>query len=178
MNINIDFSRNLIKGRIAETIFEEMFKVEEKFTILRLGYEHTLPELAQYQHHVHVQKVLENIRNTPDFALISQDKSQVYLVEVKYRKHIDNSRVLEIANELFRRWEMCNLFIVTEKHFYYDTCENVITNKGCMSLLSEEVIKYSCQEQFLTALLNPRCVSSWDGGAPRFDSCGANSYAV
>ena len=30
----------------------------------------------------------------------------------------------------------------------------------------------------LTALLNPRCVSSWDGGAPRFDSCGANSYAV
>ncbi len=149
MNINIDFSRNLIKGRIAETIFEEMFKVEEKFTILQLGYEHTIPELAQYQHHVHVQKVLENIRNTPDFALISQDKSKVYLVEVKYRKHIDNKNALSIAQDISERWEICNLFIVTENHFYYDTCENIIRNNGTANYLSNEIIGSEIQRQFL-----------------------------
>ncbi len=35
-----------------------MFRVSEEFMILPLGYEHTTPILAQYQHFVHIQKVL------------------------------------------------------------------------------------------------------------------------
>jgi hypothetical protein len=31
-----------------------------------------------------VKQVLDNIRNVPDFALVSQNKGSVYLVEVKY----------------------------------------------------------------------------------------------
>jgi hypothetical protein len=59
-----------------------MFAQSEKFTILPIGYEHTSPILAQYQHHVQIQQVLDNIRHAPDFALVSHDKRSVYLVEV------------------------------------------------------------------------------------------------
>jgi hypothetical protein len=80
----LNFTRNLLKGKIAETIFEQMFRRLGKFDIVPLGYEHTTPELAQYQHLNHVKQVLDNIRNVPDFALVSQNKGSVYLVEVKY----------------------------------------------------------------------------------------------
>ena len=53
-----------------------MFRESGKFTILHAGYEYTLPELAQYQHLAEVKAVIENIRNAPDFVLISQDEKK------------------------------------------------------------------------------------------------------
>jgi len=38
-----NFEHNLIKSRIAETIFEEMFHDTKKFTILHFRYEYTTP---------------------------------------------------------------------------------------------------------------------------------------
>lgn len=58
----ISFSRDLLKGKIAEVIFEQMFRDCGKFTILSFGYEKTVPEVA-HQHVVEVQQVLENIRH-------------------------------------------------------------------------------------------------------------------
>ena len=97
--MSLNFSKQLIKGKIAETIFEEMFRVSEEFTIIPVGYEHTTPILAQFQHHAQIKEVLENLKSAPDFALISQDKSQVYLVEVKYRSSLNEASILEIAEE-------------------------------------------------------------------------------
>jgi hypothetical protein len=101
--MDVNYSRKLIKGKIAELIFQEMFGVSEKLTILPIGYEHTTPILAQYQHHVQIKQVLENIRNAPDFALISQDKKSVYLVEVKYQNGFTREHILEIARDLCAR---------------------------------------------------------------------------
>ena len=63
-----------------------MVRTSDEFTILPLGYEHTTPMLAQYQHHVQIKQVLENLRNAPDFALLSTDRTRVFLAEVKYRR--------------------------------------------------------------------------------------------
>lgn len=52
----LEFARELIKGRIAETVFEQMIKHEERFTVIPFGYEHTMPLLAQHQHHVQLKK--------------------------------------------------------------------------------------------------------------------------
>jgi len=46
---NIKFAKNLIKGKIAEIIFEQMIRDEERYTVIPFGYEHTVPTLAQYQ---------------------------------------------------------------------------------------------------------------------------------
>ncbi len=51
-----------------------MFIASNKFTVIPIGYAHTIPELAQYRHHIQIQQILNNIRNAPDYALISQDK--------------------------------------------------------------------------------------------------------
>jgi hypothetical protein len=38
-----DFPENLMKGRIAETVFELMFREKTAFDVYPLGYEHTIP---------------------------------------------------------------------------------------------------------------------------------------
>src|ERR1044072_7473302 len=95
-----EFVRHLIKGKVAEIIFQQMFQESGKFTILRSGYEYTLPELAQYQHLAEVKAVMDNIRNAPDFILVSQDKKEVHLVEVKYRYLLNLEDTRQTAERL------------------------------------------------------------------------------
>jgi len=43
----ITFSRNLVKGKIAETVFAQMLRSTGEFTVLEFGYEKIIPELVQ-----------------------------------------------------------------------------------------------------------------------------------
>lgn len=148
----LNYSRQLIKGNIAELIFQEMFRVSKEFTILPLGYEHTTPIIAQYQHFVHVQKVLENIRNAPDFALVSQDKTKVFLVEVKYRANFTQKEVLNLATILQPRWDLCFLFIATKEKFYFSPCSSIINSKGEIEELRESWISKEIQDKYISLL--------------------------
>ncbi|MFO0704208.1 MAG: hypothetical protein U0525_05865 [Patescibacteria group bacterium] len=96
MSTPIDFTRNLIKGKIAETIFEQMIREVGKYTVIPFGYEHTVPTLAQYQHIARVKDVMENIKDAPDFALVSEDKQNIYLVEVKFQKDLVHKRTINM----------------------------------------------------------------------------------
>lgn len=153
MDIDENYYRGLIKGKITEVIFEEMFKISEEFTVLQMGYEHTLPQLAQYQKYVQVKKVLENIRHAPDFILISQNKEKVFLVEVKYRHILDYEYLLQQAKEIDERCSPCFIFLATKEKFYFDSCTKIITNNGQISELSEYWISKNVQVLF-TKLLN------------------------
>lgn len=150
--MDINYTRNLIKGKITEVIFEEMFRSTGEFTVIPIGYEHTVPELAQYQHHVHIQKVLENIRNAPDFALISQDKTKVFLVEVKYRKEINQSDILQTATELSERWNPCFLFVATPKNFYFDSTNKILISKGLIELLPGSWVRNKIQISYMSLI--------------------------
>lgn len=148
MDENIKYVRGLIKGKITETIFEEMFRTTGKFTIIPFGYEHTVPELAQYQEHVQVKKVLENIKNAPDFIIISQDRTEVYLVEVKYRNVYSKNEVLQISQELLQIWNPSYLFLATSDRFYFSPCNRILINGGEMELLDESWIPNETQEKY------------------------------
>jgi hypothetical protein len=150
--MNINYSRGLIKGKIVELIFQEMFGVSEKLTILPIGYEHTTPILAQYQHHLQIKNVLANIRNAPDFALISQDKTQVYLVEVKYRNEFNKEQILEISNDLCLRWNPSHLFLATRDHFYFSPCNSIVYNGGEIEELKDSWINLEVQQAYLSLL--------------------------
>lgn len=147
-----DFARQVIKGRIAETIFEFMFRESGKLTVLPIGYEHTMPELAQYQDHVQMKKVLENIRNAPDFALITQDKSQVYLVETKFRRTLEKEHIVTLAQEMNTYWNPCYLFLATPDGFFYSPC-NTILNTSSIQRMPEEWISHSIQDIYLKLLM-------------------------
>lgn len=152
-SVNLNYSRNLIKGKITESIFEEMFRVAGEYTIIPLGYEHTTPLLAQYQHLVHVQKVLENIRTAPDFALVSKDKSNVFLVEVKYKSCFDNEDILKVAEELRTTWNPCFLFVASEKSFYYGSIQDIINKNGQIDELPDRRINKDIQNQYFSLII-------------------------
>lgn len=42
----ITFARNLVKGKVAETVFAQMLRSTGAFTVLEFGYEKIIPELV------------------------------------------------------------------------------------------------------------------------------------
>lgn len=149
--MNISFSRNLIKGRIAEVIFEQMIRDEGEYTVIPFGYEHTVPTLAQYRHLSEVKEVMDNISDAPDFALVSEDKTKLYLVEVKYQKTLNNEEVLRHADKLLKRWESPWIFIATKTGFFCSPC-NSIRHKGRITELAYSWVAPDRQAAYLELL--------------------------
>lgn len=149
--MSIDFSRKLIKGRIVEVIFEQMIREEGRYTVIPFGYEHTMPTLAQYRHISEVPRVIDNISEAPDFALVSEDKTKIYLVEVKYQNTFDMDEVKKHVEKLLTRWESPWIFIATGNAFYCAPCSSVFKN-GHMSELSESWVTKERQKEYLNLL--------------------------
>lgn len=146
------FIQNLIKGKIAEIIFEQMFRESGKYTILHSGYEYTLPELAQYQHLTEIKAVIENIRNAPDFILISQDHKEVHLVEVKYRTHRSSKDLKWIVDKTLEIWNPSWLFVASPDGFFFEPCHTISNNNGEIGPLYEKWVGTNIQNEFLKLL--------------------------
>ncbi len=156
---NNSFAKNLIKGRIAETIFHLLFAEAGEFTITPFGYEHTIPALAQYHQNIEVKQVLDTIKKSPDFILISQDKREVSLVEVKYRASRLSTDLVHIAEELSKQWHPAWLFVASPDGFYFDSCRNIINAKGETPALRTTWAATETQEKYrvlLNEFLIPR----------------------
>lgn len=149
--MSIIFSRNLIKGRIAEVVFEQMICEEGRYTVIPFGYEHTIPTLAQYRQIAEVQSVIDNISDAPDFALISKDKTKIYLVEVKFESKLDIKRLKKYAEKLLKRWEYPWLFVANSQGFYCAPCSSIF-KKGGISPLSESWVARERQAEYLKLL--------------------------
>jgi hypothetical protein len=148
-----EFIRDLIKGKIAEIIFEQMFRESGRYTILHSGYEYTLPELAQYQELAEINAVIENIRNAPDFVLISQDKREVHLVEVKYRSRRHPEELKQIARETLKVWNPCWLFVASPDGFFFEPCNTVAKNNGSIGpFVNEKFVEPQVRSEYLKLL--------------------------
>ncbi len=149
--MSIEFSKNLIKGKIAEVVFEQMIREEGKYTVIPFGYEHTVPTLSQYQHLAVVKQIMDNISDAPDFALISEDKTKVYLVEVKFQSRLNINDLEEYAIKLCDRWEYPWLFVATRDGFYNGLCRDIIKERRIPEL-TENWVKKERQEEYLKLL--------------------------
>lgn len=101
----------VIKGRIAETIIEELFRSLE-FQVFSYGMENSIPGIKDLLKGVRGD-VSKNIRQMPDFVVFKDN--QAHFVEVKYRasgalklKDIDTYGNYPFENALF--------VLVTKKH--------------------------------------------------------------
>lgn len=150
--MNTTFSHKLIKGKIAEIIFEQMFREMNKFTIIPFGYESTLPEIAQNSHRVEYQFVLDQIRTAPDFAIVSHDKTEVFLVEVKYFTSHTDKEIKAIAEKIHRKWKVVWLFVATPQGFYFDSCTKIIKNEGSLTRLDTSWVNQELQDSSLQIL--------------------------
>lgn len=149
----IYFSKNLVKGRIAETLFEQMLRDAGCFTILSFGYEQIIPELAHRQNDVKAQETMEIIRRAPDFAVINNDTHDVYLIEVKYLMHPTASAILADAQRMFESWKPSYLFLATPEGFYFDKAIDIVKRGGIIEPFRHPQIPDELQLKY-TNLLN------------------------
>ncbi|MCD6556426.1 MAG: hypothetical protein J7K64_04460 [Bacteroidales bacterium] len=148
---NILFARNLVKGKIAETVFAQMLRETKKFTVLEFGYEKVIPELVQ-QGYDENNATFETLRTAPDFAVINQSTKSVKLIEVKYMHEINSNFVLKYAKRMSESWNPSFLFIASLDGFYFDGIETIIKNGGEVSELKHDFISDDLQEQYLDIL--------------------------
>ncbi len=106
-----NFHYSMIKGRIAETLIQELF-LSLKYNVFRYGMENTIPGIMELLKGVR-SEVANEIRRMPDFVIQNPKTNEVYFIEVKFR-----------ANETFTRkdlpkdyaWENSYIIVVSKKH--------------------------------------------------------------
>ncbi len=151
MEKEITFARNLVKGKIAETVFAQMLRQTEQFTILEFGYEKIIPDLIKNRYG-EKNEMLNTLRTAPDFAVINRKSREVQLVEVKYQKELNVEYVLRYARRMSESWNPSYLFIATLDGFYSDEINEIIKNNGNIRPLDHPQISKEIQEKYLSII--------------------------
>jgi hypothetical protein len=99
-----EYSENMLKARMAETLFEELMRVSGN-TIYRFGYEAIMQNLTQLREKFdRYNGVGKRIRSIPDFIVLDKDGKPMF-VEVKYRwnaqAHVADQERFESIRELW-----------------------------------------------------------------------------
>lgn len=145
----VDFTRRLIKGKIAEIIFEQIVNHMNGYTILEFGYEKVVRQLANEMKTDKSKETIRIVRRAPDFAIINEKTHDVTLVEVKYMKEASTSSVLKAAKEIRKSWKKASLFVVSPTGFYFNEIETIIANKGKISPFNHKLISKTKQKAYL-----------------------------
>jgi len=77
------FTENSIKGRVAETIIQELFLAHD-FNVFHYGMERSIPGIAQLTRKT-FGAVKQQIRSMPDFVVQDPRNNKLHFAEVKYR---------------------------------------------------------------------------------------------
>lgn len=134
---NIQYHYNMIKGRIAETLIQEMF-VSLGYEVYHYGMEHMVPGITGKLNKVH-DPVSLMIRNTPDFVVKEPVRGKVMMVEVKFR-----------ANGKYAEKDLPKDFA------YPDTWFIIVSRRDIKCLKYKELMAGSCIEPSCTNYLASR----------------------
>ena len=134
-----DFASNVVKGRIAETLVEEMFK-KSGYMVYRFGYEAVLENLSQNRRELQESDTLDKIKSIPDFLVVSPNGS-VQLIEVKYSStsNIQKSKL----NKYAEFWKEARILLVipNKPHFLINYIENFLKTEKMFPLEKDRYTK-------------------------------------
>lgn len=102
---------NMIKGRIAETLIQELF-LSLDYNVFRYGMENTIPGVMKLLKGVK-SEVADEIKRMPDFVIQNTKTGEVHFVEVKFRaaeKFTFKDLPVNYA------WENVYIILVSKKH--------------------------------------------------------------
>lgn len=119
-----NYRYNMIKGRIAETLIQELF-LSLKYNVFRFGMENTIPGIMELLKGVR-SDVATEIRRMPDFVMQDPESKEVYFVEVKFRASGEFS-----LKDLPKNYPYTNAFIilVSKKHIKCLTVTEILEGK-------------------------------------------------
>lgn len=118
------YREGMIKGRIAETLIEELF-LSLKYNVFRYGMENTVPGIMELLKGVR-SDVADNIRRMPDFVVQHPKTKDVYFIEVKFRANEEFSFKNLPKNYPF---ENAYFILVSKKHIKCITYEELKAGK-------------------------------------------------
>lgn len=106
-----NYRYNVIKGRIAETLVQELF-LSLGYNVFRYGMENTIPGIMELLRGVR-SDVSKHIRSMPDFVMQNPKTDEVYFIEVKFRANGEFK-----AKDLPKDYPYTNAYIVhiSKKH--------------------------------------------------------------
>jgi len=115
---------NMIKGRIAETLIQELF-LSLGYNVFRYGMENTIPGIMELLRGVRSDVALE-IRRMPDFVMQNPKTKEVHFIEVKFRANGEFS-----LKNLPKNYPFINAYIivVSKKHIKCITVPELIEGK-------------------------------------------------
>lgn len=118
------FRYGMIKGRIAETLIQELF-LSLGYNVFRYGMENTIPGIMELLKGVR-SDVAQEIRRMPDFVVQNRESKAVYFVEVKFRASGEFR-----AKDLPKNYPYTNAYIilVSKKHIKCLTVEDLLSGK-------------------------------------------------
>jgi len=105
------YRHNVIKGRIAETLIQELF-LQLKYNVFRYGMENTIPGIIDLLKGVK-SDVAEEIKQMPDLVIQNPKTNKVYFVEVKFRA-AETFTFRDLPKNY--AWENVYIIIVSKKH--------------------------------------------------------------
>lgn len=111
---------NMIKGRIAETLIQELF-LSLGYNVFRYGMENTIPAIMTLLKGVKTQ-VADEIKSMPDFVIQNPRNNEVYFVEVKFRASGALTRK-DIGKDF--AWGNTYFILVSKKHIKCITFEEL-----------------------------------------------------
>jgi hypothetical protein len=135
------YKEGMIKGRIAETLIEELF-LSLGYNVFRYGMENTVPGIMGLLKGVR-SDVASNIRRMPDFVVQNENNGEVYFIEVKFR-----------ASEEFK-------FSDLPEGYPYANCYFIVVSKRHIKCITYEELK-QCKE------INPKS-RNYLGNRKEFD---------
>lgn len=115
---------NMIKGRIAETLIQELF-LSLGYNVFRYGMENTIPAIMTLLKGVKTE-VASEIKSMPDFVIQNPRNNEVYFVEVKFRA----SGVLTIHDIPDNyAWGNAYFILVSKKHIKCITYDELLNGE-------------------------------------------------
>ncbi len=146
-----NYRYGMIKGRIAETLIQELF-LSLGYKVFRYGMEKTIPGIIEFLKGVK-SEVSTQIRHMPDFVIHDPKSKSFYFIEVKFRANEEFS-----SKDLPKNYPYPNTYIilVSKKHIKCLTIEEIMqggeispTSKNYLGSrkefdLDKEVIKNFC----------------------------------
>lgn len=122
---DFNYRYGMIKGRIAETLIQELF-LSLGYNVFRYGMENTIPGIMELLKGVR-SDVAQEIRRMPDFVIQNPKTKSVYFIEVKFR-----------ANGSFRYndlpqnypYENAYIILVSKKHIKCITVDELSQGKA------------------------------------------------
>jgi hypothetical protein len=114
----------LIKGRIAETLIQELF-LSLEYNVFRYGMENTIPGIMELLKGVR-SDVSQHIRRMPDFVIQHPKTKEVYFIEVKFRASGDFKKK-DLPKDY--PYENAYIILVSKKHIKCLTVQELLDGK-------------------------------------------------